>query len=468
MLNRACMQKVLKIVKQLTIKGSVQLDMIRAILPEFQFSFHPHKGGYLHCIEIFQTIFRFGFEESDYTHRLGSYTKSIIKRMSGKSKSKRSRTIANSGPAKVRNNYAVRGLGVAAYKYGVPNSTRSMFKTSLRSSPVLSKFRQHSTGTGSSINVLSRLNDLHNRSKKYPNLPIDRDLYKTFILNKDMFLMAYNRLKSNPGMMTPGISPRTLDGISSDYLFHLISDLRSESFSFSPGRRTMINKGNGGQRPLTIGDPREKLVQEVMRMVLEAIYEPIFKETSFGFRPRKGCHTALRYIFTKFKGCAWWIEGDIKGCFDNIPHDRLMAILSNKIKDQRFLQLIRKALNAGYIMDKRPTYDIVGTPQGSIISPILANIYLHQLDEFVEDLKSQFDITGNRKRHPIVRKLQWEITKAKKSRRLQNSQKTSCRDEKQPQQTYKLWQQETFVCEVRRWLSYCHQRKTLWGQSNSR
>lgn len=346
------MQKVPKIVKQLAIKGSVQLDMIRATLPEFQFSFHPHKGGYLHCTEIFQPIFRLGFEESEYTHRLGSFTKSIIKRMSGKSKSKRSRTIANSGPAKVRNNYAVRGLGVAAYRYGVPNSTRSMFNTSLRNSPVLIQFRQHSTGTGSSRNVLSRLYDLHHRSHKYPNLPIDRDLYKTFILNKDMFLMAYNGLKSKPGMMTPGIPPITLDGSSSDYLSQLISDLRSESFSFSPGRRILIDKANGSQRPLTIGGlhlRREKLVLEVMRMILEAIYEPIFKETSFGFRPKKGCHTALRYIFTKFKGCAWWIEGDIKGCFDNLPHDRLMAILSNKIKDQRFLQLIRKALNAGYL-----------------------------------------------------------------------------------------------------------------------
>ena len=152
-----------------------------------------------------------------------------------------------------------------------------------------------------------------------------------------------------------------------------------------------------------------------MRLVLEAIYEPLFMETSFGFRPKLGCHSALRYVFTKFKGCAWWIEGDIKGCFDNIPHDKLMEQLSKKINDKRFLQLIRKALNAGYLQDKRHIYDIVGTPQGSIISPILANIYLHQLDEYVEKLKSEFDISGNRKRHPIVRKLQWQITKAKRA-----------------------------------------------------
>jgi group II intron reverse transcriptase/maturase len=230
-----------------------------------------------------------------------------------------------------------------------------------------------------------------------------------------MYLLAYNRLKSKPGMMTPGISPRTLDGLSSEFISALIHKLRSESFSFSPVRRIMIDKATGplgGKRPLTIGDPSDKLVQEVMRLVLEQIYEPIFKETSFGFRPTRGCHTALRYVFTKFSGCAWWIEGDIKGCFNNIPHGKLMAILSTKIKDHRFLQLIRKALNAGYLIDNRPIYDIVGTPQGSIISPILANIYLHQLDEFVEDMKLKFDIYGNRRREPIVRKLKWKINKA--------------------------------------------------------
>jgi nicotine oxidoreductase len=230
-----------------------------------------------------------------------------------------------------------------------------------------------------------------------------------------MYLVAYNRLKSKPGMMTPGISPRTLDGMSSEVIDKLITQLRSESFSFSPGRRIQIDKASGGKRPLTIGDPQEKLVQEVIRLVLEAIYEPVFKEISFGFRPKRGCHTALRHVFTKLKGCAWWIEGDIKGCFYNIPHDKLMAILSSKIKDQRFLQLIRKALNAGYMIDKKPIYDIVGTPQGSIVSPILANIFLHQLDQYIEDLKADFDIIGNRKRNPIVRNLQWEMTKAKRS-----------------------------------------------------
>jgi nicotine oxidoreductase len=409
------MKKVFETAKQLGARRSVQLDKVRAILPKFQFPSHSHEGGYLSCIEILQHLFRASFEGSGFTQKLGSCTKSASKEMNGKPKSKGSRTNTNSGPATASNGHAVRGLGVAVHGYGVRNCTRSTPKVSLRSSPVLNAHRQFSTGTGSSINVLEKLSDLQSRSKSHPLQPIDRDLYKTFILNKDMYLIAYNRLKSKPGMMTPGISPRTLDGMSSELIDNLISQLRSESFSFSPGRRIEIDKASGGKRPLTIGNPQEKLVQEVIRLVLEAIYEPNFKDNSFGFRPKKGCHTALRYVFTKFKGCAWWIEGDIKGCFDNIPHDKLMAILSSKIKDQRFLQLIRKALNAGYMIDKQPIFDVVGTPQGSIISPILANIFLHQLDQYVEDLKAEFDITGNRKRDPIVRKLQWEMIKAKRS-----------------------------------------------------
>lgn len=401
LLNRACLKKVLLSMKQIVQIGSVQLDMVRAILPEFQFSFHPRKGGYLSCAEILQSIFRAGFEGSGFTHRLWSFTNCVIKKMSGKPTSISSRFHINSGSAKARNSYAVRGLGVAANRYGVLNSTRSAPTATLRRSPVLNFLRQHSTGTRSSINVLSRLRDLNKRSKEYPNLPIDRDLYKTFILNKDMFIMAYNRLKQ-----TPDISYRT----PSEFLDRLIADLKSEEFKFSPGRRLQIDKASGGTSHLTIGDARDKLVQEVMRSVLEAIYEPIFKETSFGLR---SCHSALRYVFNKFKGCAWWIEGDIKGCFDYIPHDKLMELISTKIKDQRFLQLIRKTLNAGYLLDYRPVYDIVGSPQGSIISPILANIYLHQLDEFVEKLKSEFDCYGNRKSQ--TRQLQWKINKAKRA-----------------------------------------------------
>lgn len=414
LLNRACKQKVLTVEKQLSTERSVQVDMVRAKLPELQLLWHSREGEYLNCIEMILSRFIAGFEGNKFTPWKASFTKSIIKEVKREPKSTSSITSTTAGFAKGDKTYANRGLVLAVNKYGVLNGTRSTILSSQWSRSVLTQFRQISTGTGSSKNVRMRLNDLHNRSKFFPNSPIDRDLYKSFILNRDMFLAAYNKLKSNPGMMTPGISPMTLDGMSLETIDNLINKLKSESFSFSPGRRILIYKASGGKRPLTIGSPIDKLVQEVIRMVLEAIYEPLFKDTSHGFRPNRSCHSALRQIFTKFKGCAWWIEGDIKGCFDNIPHDKFMDLLSKKIKDQRFLQLIRKSLNAGYLLDNRVKYDIVGTPQGSIISPILANIYLHQLDEFVENLKNEFDAIGNiRKRTTESRSAQWTLKKAK-------------------------------------------------------
>lgn len=252
--------------------------------------------------------------------------------------------------------------------------------------------RQYSTGSGkNNKNVLDRLNDLNNFSIKYPNKPIDRDLYSKFILNKELLIFAYHNLKSKPGMMTPGINPTTLDGISDELLDNIILKLRNQSFKFSPVRKIEIDKPSGGKRPLSLGSPTDKLVQEVIRMVLEAIYEPQFSVNSHGFRKHHSCHTALRYVFTQFRGCTWWIEGDIKKCFDTIPHDKLINLLEMKIKDKRFVDLIRKAINAGYMFERRIIFDIIGTPQGSIISPILANIYLDQLDKFIEDLKTKFD-----------------------------------------------------------------------------
>jgi retron-type reverse transcriptase len=141
------------------------------------------------------------------------------------------------------------------------------------------------------------------RSKSHPNEIIDRDLYKTFILNKDLLRTAYEKLKSRPGMMTPGINPTTLDGMSEERLDNIINKLRNKSFKFTPGKRIIIPKSNGKRRPLTLGSPEDKLVQEVMRMVLEAIYEPLFLDVSHGYRPKRSCHSALRAIFTKFKGC---------------------------------------------------------------------------------------------------------------------------------------------------------------------
>lgn len=271
------------------------------------------------------------------------------------------------------------------------NQLRSTYSTQKKELAICC-LRYYSTSSGKNYkNVLERLNDLNNFSKNYPNKYIDRDLYGKYILNKELLIYAYNNLKSKPGMMTPGVNPTTLDNISNEIIDNLILKLKNQSFKFSPVRRIEIDKPSGGKRPLSLGSPTDKLVQEVIRMVLEAIYEPHFSNNSHGFRKGYSCHTALKYVFTQFKGCTWWIKGDINKCFDTIPHDKLINLLKLKIKDKRFIDLISKAINAGYMFERNIKYDIIDSPQGSIISPILANIYLDQLDKFIENIKLNFN-----------------------------------------------------------------------------
>jgi len=146
---------------------------------------------------------------------------------------------------------------------------------------------------------VKKLEGLFLRSQNNPTALVDRNLYK-LMCDKDLLLIAYNKLKSKPGQMTPGISPETLDGMSGKVIDELISQLKNESFHFQPGRRVMIPKASGGERPLTVAPPRDKLIQEAMRMILEAVYEPTFSEYSHGFRPNKGCHSALLTVSQKF------------------------------------------------------------------------------------------------------------------------------------------------------------------------
>ena len=191
--------------------------------------------------------------------------------------------------------------------------------------------------------------------------------------------------------MTKGIDGKTIDGMSLKRIDRLIEQLKDESYQPNPSRRVYIPKKNGKKRPLGIPSFDDKLVQEVLRMILEAIYENSFEATSHGFRPEKSCHTALNQIQGTFTGVKWFVEGDIKGFFDNINHDRMIEILSDRIKDERFLRLIRKFLKAGYLEDWHYHNTYSGTPQGGIISPILANIYLDRFDKFMKNVKQSFD-----------------------------------------------------------------------------
>ena len=221
-------------------------------------------------------------------------------------------------------------------------------------------------------------------------------LYRV-LFNSEMFLLAYHNIQGRQGNMTEGSDGKTIDGMSLKRIENLIDALKDESYQPKPARRTYIPKKNGNMRPLGIPSIDDKLVQEVLRMLLEAIYEGSFENTSHGFRPKRSCHTALIQVQKNFTAAKWFIEGDIEGFFDNINHDVLIGILKERIADDRFIRLMWKFLKAGYIEDWTFHRTYSGTPQGGIISPILANIYLDKLDKYIKEYIVKFDKGKKRK-----------------------------------------------------------------------
>lgn len=224
-------------------------------------------------------------------------------------------------------------------------------------------------------------------------------LYR-LLFNEELFYIAYQRIYAKQGNMTAGTDGKTIDRMSLQRIESLIVSLKREAYKPNPARRVYIPKKNGGKRPLGIPSVEDKLVQEATRMILEAIYDGAFHSTSHGFRPHKSCHTALKDIQINFKGAKWFIEGDIKGFFDNIDHEILIAILRERISDERFLRLIRKFLKAGYMEDWTYNKTFSGTPQGGIISPILANIYLDKFDKYMKKYAEDFDLGVKRRTNP--------------------------------------------------------------------
>ncbi len=223
---------------------------------------------------------------------------------------------------------------------------------------------------------------LRERGRK--RLPCD-ELYRQ-LFNRELYLLAYGRVYANQGAMTPGASAETADGMSEAKIDAIIEAMRHERYRFAPARRIFIPKKNGKLRPLGLPTWSDKLVGEVVRLLLEAYYEPQFSGHSHGFRKRHGCHTALREIERTWTGTVWFIEGDIADCFGSLNHDIMVRILGEKIHDNRFLRLIANMLKAGYLEDWEYRETLSGCPQGGVVSPILSNIYLDKLDKFVEQV----------------------------------------------------------------------------------
>jgi group II intron reverse transcriptase/maturase len=259
-------------------------------------------------------------------------------------------------------------------------------------------------------NATTVLGILRNRGGK--GLPCN-ELYRQ-MFNRDLYLLAYGRIYANHGAMTPGPSAETADGMSEDTIDQIIEAMRHERYRFGPVRRIYIPKKNGKLRPLGLPSWSDKLVGEVVRLLLEAYYEPTFSDHSHGFRPGRGCHTALREVERTWTGTTWFIEGDISDCFGSLDHEIMVRILSEKIHDNRFLRLIKQMLKAGYLEDWKYHQTLSGAPQGGVVSPILSNIYLHKLDVFVETVLIPQHTRGTqRRRNPEYERRRHRMTQAR-------------------------------------------------------
>lgn len=285
---------------------------------------------------------------------------------------------------------------------------------------------------------------LRERGKR--GLPLTR-IYRQ-LFNPHLYLTAYGRIYRNKGAMTPGVTEETADSMSLEKINTIIAAVRQERYQWQPARRTYILKKNGKKRPLGMPVWSDKLLAEVMRMILDAYFDGTFSDHSHGFRSERGCHTALQDISHNWKGTVWLIEGDIADCFGSLDHGLLLSTVGEHIQDGRFLGLVKKLLDAGYLEEWKLNKTLSGVPQGSILSPVLSNILLSKLDRFVETTLIPRYTRGERRKPNKA----YERLKVQARRLRQKGQREAAR--KHRQQAQHLPSIETHDPGYRR-LRYC-------------
>ena len=267
--------------------------------------------------------------------------------------------------------------------------------------------------------VLLRLESLEKRNK-LNNEAINNDLYKR-VYSKELLSLSYNLIKSKPGNMPLGTNKLTLDTVSHELVERMIMELRKQTYKFKPVKHVDIPKGNKGKtRTLGVPPLRDKIVQKAMLLVLESIYEPIFSQHSHGFRPRLSCHSALKEMKVGWTDIKWGVEGNIVGYYDSINHHKLISLLRKKISDEKFIQLVWKLLRTGVERNGLVEGTNVGTPQGGILSPLLANIYLHEFDEYLLEMSNEISCLSNKSRreNPEYKKISSKLCRLRTMRSI--------------------------------------------------
>jgi len=388
------------------------LFMIKAILLKSNHSLFSNMGKYismyLRTYSNWWFVWMYGVSDTN-SERIRSKNESLV--------SKKSVRIykGNSGLPKEINFYGNRAIILPVLINNSKYDTINLVRKGRIAAIKVFNVRWYTTDSGyqSSKNIIDKLKSLHERSIicAQRQMPIDRKLYN-ILCDIDLLKWAYENLKSKPINFITGMSPETLGSVSIEVLNKIIVELKDESFQFQPSRPKNKSEIKEDYCKLLKAPIQDKLVQEMMRLVLNAVYDPRFSSTSHGFRPNYSSHSALKNIHKTWEGSTWLIRGDINKCFDNIDHHKLMKIIEKVIIDRKFTRLIWKNLRAGYFEFTLDSMNIIGTPKGNIISPILANIYLDQLDKYVENLKSKFDIGINNSKSIEGRKIEYKLIRA--------------------------------------------------------